>query len=115
MMFQFQHMEADCFMTSYLRTKFNLRKLKKVYRNWQHKMYGIAWNTNYLENHDQPRVISRYGSEKLRTESGKALATLYTFMSGTHFVYQGQEIGMLDYPSKAGRILSTSRLSAPRA
>lgn len=100
MMFQFQHMEADCFMTSYLRTKFNLRKLKKVYRNWQHKMYGVAWNTNYLENHDQPRVISRYGSEKYRTESGKALATLYTFMSGTHFVYQGQEIGMLDYPFK---------------
>ena len=101
MMFQFQHMEADCFMTSYLRTKFNLRKLKKVYRNWQHKLYGVAWNTNYLENHDQPRVISRYGSEKFRVESGKALATLYTFMSGTHFVYQGQEIGMLDYPFKS--------------
>lgn len=100
MMFQFQHMEADCFIVSYLRTKFHLRKLKRVFRTWQHKMYGVAWNTNYLENHDQPRVISRFGSEKLRTESGKALATIYTFLSGTHFIYQGQEIGMLDYPFK---------------
>ena len=101
MMFQFQSMEADCFMISYVRTPFNLRKLKKVYKNWQTKLFGKAWNTNYLENHDQPRVISRYGNEKqYRVESGKALATMYTFLSGTHFVYQGQEIGMMDYPFK---------------
>lgn len=101
MMFQFQSMEADCFMISYERTPFNLRKLKKVYKNWQTKLFGKAWNTNYLENHDQPRVISRYGNDKqYRVESGKALATMYTFLSGTHFVYQGQEIGMTDYPFK---------------
>ena len=91
MMFQFQHMSADCFVISYLPTGFSLRKLKKVFRRWQ---------KNYMENHDQPRVISRYGSEKMRTESGKAIATIYTFLSGTHFVYQGQEIGMLNYPFK---------------
>ena len=100
MMFQFQTMEADCLFISYIRTKFRLRKLKKVYERWQTKLFGKAWNTNYLENHDQPRIISRYGSEKFRVESGKALATMYTFMSGTHFVYQGQEIGMTDYPFK---------------
>lgn len=101
MMFQFQTMEADCFLISYIRTKFNLLKLKRVYKNWQTKLYGKAWNTNYLENHDQPRIISRYGDEKnYRVESGKALATMYTFMSGTHFIYQGQEIGMTDYPFK---------------
>lgn len=100
MMFQFQHMASDCIVVSYLKTKFNLKKMKRVFRTWQHKMYGVAWNTNYLENHDQPRSISRFGSEKLRTESGKALATIYTFLSGTHFIYQGQEIGMLDYPFK---------------
>lgn len=101
MMFQFQSMEADCLMISYVRTPFNLRKLKKVYKNWQTKLFGKAWNTNYLENHDQPRVISRYGNDKqYRVESGKALATMYTFLSGTHFVYQGQEIGMTDYPFK---------------
>ena len=94
MFFGFQHMEADCFMISYLKTPFNLVKLKKVYNNWQTKLYGKAWNTNFLENHDQPRVISRYGSEKLRKESGRALAAMYGFLSGTMFVYQGQEIGM---------------------
>lgn len=94
MMFGFQHMEADCFMVSYINHRFSLVKLKKVYKNWQTKLYNKGWNTNFLENHDQPRVISRYGSEKYRTESGKALAVMYTFLSGTQFVYQGQEIGM---------------------
>ena len=101
MMFQFQHMSADCIVVSYLPTGFKLRKLKRVFRRWQNKLYGIAWNTNYMENHDQPRVISRFGSEEMRTESGKAIATIYTFLSGTHFVYQGQEIGMLNYPFKS--------------
>ena len=94
MMFNFQHMEADCFMVSWIPMPFSLRKLKRVYNNWQHKMYGIAWNANYLENHDQPRIISRYGNEKYRVESGKMLATMYICQSGTPFIYQGQEIGM---------------------
>lgn len=94
MMISFQHMEADCIMIEWVRTPFNLVKLKKVYNDWQTKLYGRAWNVNYLENHDHARVISRYGSEKYRVESGKALAMMYTFLSGTQFVYQGQEIGM---------------------
>ncbi|MCQ2603260.1 MAG: alpha-amylase family glycosyl hydrolase, partial [Clostridia bacterium] len=94
MMFGFQHMEADCVMISYAYHKFSLKKLKKVYNNWQTTLYHKGWNTNYLENHDQPRNVSRYGSEKYRFESGKALCTMYTFLSGTQFVYQGQEIGM---------------------
>ncbi len=94
MMFNFQHMEADCFMISWIRTPFNLKKLKKVYNNWQTKLYGKAWNANYIENHDQPRIISRYGNENYRTESGKMLATMYICQSGTPFIYQGQEIGM---------------------
>ena len=98
MMFNFQHMEADCFMISWVPMKFNLKKLKKVYNNWQHKLYGIAWNANYIENHDQPRIISRYGSEKYRVESGKMLATMYICQSGTPFIYQGQEIGMVNNP-----------------
>jgi|GEM_PF-3255737 len=51
----------------------------------------------YLENHDHPRVISRYGSEKLRELSGKSLAAAYLFQKGTPFVYQGQEIGMTNW------------------
>ena len=98
MMFHFQHMEADCVIYSWVRTKFNLVKLKKVFNAWQTQLHGKAWNALYLENHDQPRVISRYGSEKFRVESGKMLATAYMCQSGTPFIYQGQEIGMTSCP-----------------
>ncbi len=98
MMFNFQHMEADCFLYSWVHTGFKLKKLKKVYNNWQTKLYHKAWNANYIENHDQPRVISRYGSEKFRVESGKTLATMYLCLGGTPFIYQGQEIGMVNCP-----------------
>ncbi len=94
MMFNFQHMEADSFMVSWIPLPFSLKKLKNAYNRWQNKLYGIAWNANYIENHDQPRIISRYGSEKFRVESGKMLATMYICQSGTPFIYQGQEIGM---------------------
>ncbi len=94
MMFNFQHMEADCIITSFITTKFSLKKLKRAMTNWQTKLYGKGWNALYLENHDQPRIISRYGSEKFRVESGKMLATMYICQSGTPFIYQGQEIGM---------------------
>ena len=94
MMFHFQHMNADNIMTNFIRTPFRPGYLKKVYNNWQTALYGKAWNALYVENHDQPRIISRYGSEKYRVESGKMLATMYICQSGTPFIYQGQEIGM---------------------
>lgn len=94
MMFHFQHMEADCFMMDWVPTPFRLKHLKKVNRNWQKKLHGKAWNALYLENHDHPRIINRYGSVKYRVESGKMLATMYICQSGTPFIYQGQEIGM---------------------
>lgn len=94
MMFNFQHMEADCMFVSWIKMPFSLKKLKKVYTNWQTKLYGKAWNANYIENHDQPRVINRYGSLEYREESAKMLATMYICQSGTPFIYQGQEIGM---------------------
>ena len=94
MMFHFEHMGCDNIMTNWLVTPFRKGKLKKVYARWQKDLYGIAWNANYIENHDQPRIISRYGSEKYRVQSGKMLATMYICQSGTPFIYQGQEIGM---------------------
>ena len=96
MMFHFEHMNCDNLLTNFLRTPFRPGKLKKVYNNWQTGLYGKGWNANYIENHDQPRIISRYGSEKYRVESGKMLATMYILQSGTPFIYQGQEIGMLN-------------------
>ncbi|NCB51654.1 MAG: alpha-glucosidase [Clostridia bacterium] len=94
LMFNFSHMEADCLVTDFIQRPFDLLKLKTAFSKWQKKLNGRAWNTLYIENHDHPRVISRYGSEKLRTESGKMLAAAYMLQQGTPFVYQGQEIGM---------------------
>ena len=98
MMINFAHMEADCFITDFLQRPFDLKKLKKAFTGWQLDMYGKGWNALYLENHDHPRIISRYGSEKYRVESGKMLAASYIFQRGTPFVYQGQEIGMVNTP-----------------
>ena len=97
MMIQFQCQCADCLFTDWLPTKFSLRRLKKAFSDWQYKLEGRSWNVLYLENHDHPRIISRYGSEKFRCESGKTLAVSYLFQKGTPFVYQGQEIGMLNW------------------
>ena len=97
MMIQFQCQCADCLFTDYLPTPFILQRMKHAFSNWQKKLYGKAWNMLYMENHDHPRIISRYGSEEFREASGKALAVSYLFQQGTPFIYQGQEIGMLNW------------------
>ena len=94
MMFHFEHMEADCLFTDVFQTAFDLRKLKKAFTKWQNALDGKAWNAWYLENHDHPRIISRYGSEEYRVVSGKMLANCLMLQRGTPFIYQGQEIGM---------------------
>ena len=98
LMIQFQCMCADCFFSDFMPRKFSLRRLRRAFSSWQTQLDGRAWNLLYLENHDHPRVISRYGSEKYRVESGKMLAACYLFLKGTPFVYQGQEIGMTNCP-----------------
>ena len=97
MMIQFQCVAADCFLTDYMPMKFNLRKMKKAFTSWQEGLEGKAWNSLYIENHDHPRIISRYGSEIFWKESGKMLAAMYLFQQGTPFIYQGQEIGMVNF------------------
>ena len=94
MMISFDHMLADCFMTEYFQLPFSLVKYKSALSKWQYTLAGKAWNTLYLENHDHPRVISRYGNERYWHESGTMLAVSYLFLQGTPFIYQGQEIGM---------------------
>ena len=96
MMFNFDHMGADCIAYSWFKTKFSLKRYKKALSHWQKELYGKAWNALYIENHDQPRVINRYGSTTYRVESAKALAVSYMCLSGAPFIYQGQEIGMLN-------------------
>ena len=95
MMISFDHMLADCIGTEYMHLPFSLRRYKRALTRWQYTLAGRgAWNVLYVENHDHPRIISRYGSERYWRESGTMLAVSYLFLQGTPFIYQGQEIGM---------------------
>ena len=78
----------------------NLSHMKDMFEKWQKNLYGKAWNPLYWLNHDQPRVMSQYGNLNKRILSGSMLATALYFMWGTPFIYQGEEIGMTNYPFK---------------
>ena len=76
MVFHFDHMFVDNIF-KWIILPFKLRKLKKVLSKWQYEINGKWWNTLYLENHDQPRCVSRFGDDiKYRVESSKMLATM---------------------------------------
>ncbi|QVK18536.1 alpha-glucosidase [Mycoplasmatota bacterium] len=94
MIFHFDHMNVDNIFKWFIRP-FKLPKLKKVLSKWQNDINGKGWNSLYLENHDQPRIVSRWGDDKkYRVESAKMLSTMIYFQQGTPYIYQGQEIGM---------------------
>ena len=99
MIFTFEHMNIDRVPGSVNRKwalkPFDLRELKRVMSEWQTKLYGRGWNALYFENHDQPRVISRWGNDTVyRKKCAKAYATILHGMQGTPYIYQGEEIGM---------------------
>ena len=102
MVFQFEHMSADFdpVYGRYAAQHKNLPQLKSTLSRWQRDLHGVAWNSLYWDNHDQPRVVSRYGSEKAeyRELSAKMLATCLHMMQGTPYIYQGEELGMTNYP-----------------
>ncbi len=104
MMIQFQCQCADCLFTDYFPMKFSLRRMKRAFSSWQHRLRGRAWNMLYLENHDHPRIVSRYGSETFWKQSAKTLAVSYLFLQGTPFVYQGQELGMLNWRPQSAEL-----------
>jgi alpha-glucosidase len=73
----------------------DLAKLKSVFGRWQKNLHGRGWNALFVENHDIPRIVSKWGdTEKYWRESATAIATFYFLMEGTPFIYQGQELGM---------------------
>ncbi|GBU11045.1 trehalose-6-P hydrolase [Erysipelotrichaceae bacterium] len=77
--------------------KMDLVEFKKVMQNWQLGLYEKGWNTLYWNNHDMPRVVSRFGDEGVyHIQSAKMLATLMYLQWGTAFILQGEEIGMLN-------------------
>ena len=74
--------------------------LKAVFDRWERGLDGVAWNSLYWDNHDQPRAVSRFGNDTpaWRERSAKMLATCLHLMQGTPYVYQGEELGMTNYP-----------------
>lgn len=97
MVFTFHHLKVD-FMGNekWVLVPTDFMKLKQLIFDWQINMEkNNAWNAVFWCNHDQPRVISRFGSDdKYYKESGKMLATLIHCLRGTPYIYQGEEIGM---------------------
>ena len=102
MVFQFEHMDADAdpVLGRYAKQCKDIPKLKAILSRWQKGLDGIAWNSLYWDNHDQPRVVSRYGddSDEYRERSAKMLATCLHMMQGTPYIYQGEELGMTNFP-----------------
>ena len=81
----------------------SLVRLKKTFAQWQRELHGKGWNSLFWENHDLPRIVSRWGEEgAYREASAKMLAILLFGMEGTPFIYQGQELGMTNIHLTAG-------------
>jgi oligo-1,6-glucosidase len=103
MVFQFEHVGLDSGPGGKWDIRpWSLADLKKTMTKWQKELEGKGWNSLYLNNHDQPRAVSRFGDDgKYRVESAKMLATFLHMMQGTPYIYQGEEIGMTNvrFPS----------------
>ena len=97
MVFQFEHIGLDQKEGG---EKWDLaplpfKKLKKTMAHWQNELYNCGWNSLFWDNHDLPRIVSRWGNDReYRVESAKMLAILLHGMQGTPYIYQGEELGM---------------------
>ncbi|MGO1882890.1 MAG: glycoside hydrolase family 13 protein [Staphylococcus equorum] len=95
MIFQFEHL--GLWNTGDI--KFDVKAYKDVLNRWQKKLEDIGWNALFIENHDQPRRVSTWGDdERFWYDSATSHAVVYFLQQGTPFIYQGQEIGMTNYP-----------------
>ncbi len=105
MIFQFQHVSVDeAPKYKWCTDPLHLPKLKCVFDKWETGLYGKAWNSLYWNNHDQPRIVSRFGcdsDEASRVRSAKMLGACLHMMQGTPYIYQGEELGMTNYPMKS--------------
>lgn len=97
MVFQFEHIALDQQegKEKWDLKPLDLRNLKRVMSKWQTELEDIGWNSLFWNNHDQPRIVSRWGNDTTyRVESAKMFGTLLHMMKGTPYVYQGEELGM---------------------
>ncbi|WP_208559531.1 glycoside hydrolase family 13 protein [Marinilactibacillus kalidii] len=103
MVFQFEHIALDQEPISKWALKdLDLVELKQVLSKWQTTLGKTAWNSLFWNNHDTPRIVSRWGNDQVfRIESAKCFAVLLHLMKGTPYIYQGEEIGMTNRPVKA--------------
>ena len=95
-LFHFEAMNADVVNNEFFKPgKYNFKEFKEIYERWHRDLYGKAWNSVYLMNHDQPRSLSRFGDDKnFHKVSGKLIATFVLTQWGTPYIYQGEEFGM---------------------
>ena len=97
MVFQFEHISLDKIpgKRKWDLKPLDLRDLKRVLSKWQTELDGEGWNSLFWNNHDLPRIVSRWGNDKeYRVLSAKMFATLLHGMKGTPYIYQGEELGM---------------------
>ncbi len=97
MVFQFEHicLDQQSGGEKWDLAPLSLPRLKECFRRWQQELYGTGWNSLFFNNHDLPRIVSRWGDDGVyRTQSAKMLATMLHGMQGTPFIYQGEELGM---------------------
>ncbi|MDK2811370.1 MAG: oligo,6-glucosidase [Petroclostridium sp.] len=96
MVFQFELMDIDAGEDGkWDVVPWKLTDFKRIMTKWQKELHNKGWNSLYLNNHDQPRMVSRFGNDTVyRTESAKMLATMLHTLQGTPYIYQGEEIGM---------------------
>ncbi|MFE4140733.1 alpha-glucosidase [Peribacillus sp. YIM B13472] len=96
MVFQFEHMDLGSGPAGkWSNDKWKLTELKRILSKWQTGLEGDGWNSLYWNNHDQPRIVSRFGNDgKYRIESAKMLAACLHMLQGTPYIYQGEELGM---------------------
>jgi oligo-1,6-glucosidase len=100
MVFQFEHVGLDHGEHKWDRRRYDLCDLKVSFGRWQEGLAERGWNSLYWNNHDQPRVVSRFGSDapEHRVASAKLLGTVLHLHRGTPYVYQGEELGMTNVP-----------------
>jgi len=97
MVFQFEHITLDeqPNQSKWDLKTLEIKDLKEVLSKWQEELKGDGWNSLFWNNHDTPRIVSRWGNDlKYRVESAKSFAILLHLMKGTPYIYQGEEIGM---------------------
>jgi oligo-1,6-glucosidase len=115
MVFTFEHVELDNTSASkWDLAELSLPTLKDNLAHWQYGLADAGWNSLYLDNHDQPRAVSRFGddSPEHRVNSAKTLATVLHLHKGTPFVYQGEEFGMTNAPlTEIGHYLDVESLN----